>query len=124
MKNIIKNEKKRLKSNDIIKKVTYNMNNTKSQKYQIEPEIVERKSLTSVNFKDEYDFYRLEKVGKEIGRQTRYNTKKDENNPKKLREPLQIGEKVLVLSERLRKKQVVCLNQQQKISPTSAKKYS
>ena len=95
MKNIIKNEKKRLKSNDIIKKVTYNMNNTKSQKYQIEPEIVERKSLTSVNFKDEYDFYRLEKVGKEIGRQTRYNTKKDENNPKKLREPLQIGEKVL-----------------------------
>ena len=29
MKIIIKNEKKRLKSNDIIKKVTYNMNNTK-----------------------------------------------------------------------------------------------
>ena len=82
MKNTIKNEKKRLKSNDIIKKVIYNMNNTKSQKSQIEPEIVERKSLTSVNFKDEYDFYRLEKVGKEIGRQTRYNTKKDENNPK------------------------------------------
>ena len=72
------------------------MNNTKYQKYQIEPEIVERKSLTSVNFKGEDDFNRLEKVGKEIGRQTRYNTKKDENNPKKLREPLQIGEKVLL----------------------------
>ena len=104
MKNIIKSDKKRLKPNDVIKKVTYNMNNTKSQKYQIEPEIVEEKSLKSVNFKDEYDFYRLNKVGQEIGRQIRYNKKKDDNNPKKLRDPLQIGEKVLVLSERLKKK--------------------
>ena len=104
MKNIIKSDKKRLKPNDVIKKVTYNMNNTKSQKYQIEPEIVEEKSLKSVNFKDEYDFYRLNKVGQEIGRQIRYNKKKDDNNPKKLRELLQIGEKVLVLSERLKKK--------------------
>ena len=80
------------------------MNNTKSQKYQIEPEVVEKKSLSSVKFTDEYDFYRLEKVGKEISRQNRYNNKKDQGNPKKLRDPLQIGEKVLVLSKRLRKK--------------------
>ena len=104
MKNIIKNEKKRLKSNDVIRKVTENMNNTKSQKYQIEPEEVEKKSLSSIKFKDEYDFYRLDKVGKEIDRQTRYNNKKDQNNPKKLRDPLQIGENILVLSERLKKK--------------------
>ena len=104
MKKIIKSDKKRLKPNDVIKKVTYNMNNTKSQKYQIEPEVVEEKSLKSVNFKDEYDFYRLNKVGQEIGRQIRHNKKKDDNNPKKLTEPLQIGEKVLVLSERLKKK--------------------
>ena len=43
MKNIIKKEKKRIKSNDVIKKITYNMNNAKSQKYQIEPEVVEKK---------------------------------------------------------------------------------
>ena len=104
MKNIIRSDKKRLKPNDVIKKVTYNMNNTRSQKYQIEPEIVEQKSLKCVNFKDEYDFHRLNKVGKEIGRQNRYNKKKDDNNPRKLRDPLQIGEKVLVLSERLKKK--------------------
>ena len=104
MKNIIKKEKKRIKSNDVMKKITYNMNNTKSQKYQIEPEVVEKKSLSSVKFTDKYDFYRLEKVGKEISRQNRYNNKKDQGNPKKLRDPLQIGEKVLVLSERLRKK--------------------
>ena len=104
MKNIIKNEKKRLKSNDVIRKVTENMNNIKSQKYQIEPEEVEKNSLSSVKFKDEYYFYRLDKVGKEVGRQTRYNNKKDQNNPKKLRDPLQIGEKVLLLSESLKKK--------------------
>ena len=40
------------------------MNNTRSQKYQIEPEIVEQKSLKSVNFKDEYEFHRLNKVGR------------------------------------------------------------
>ena len=104
MKNIIKKEKKGIKSNDVMKKITYNMNNTKSQKYQIEPEVVEKKSLSSVKFTDKYDFYRLEKVGKEISRQNRYNNKKDQGNPKKLRDPLQIGEKVFVLSERLRKK--------------------
>ena len=65
------------------------MNNTKSQKYQIEPEVVEKKSLSSVKFTDEYDFYRLEKVGKEISRQNRYNNKKDQGNPKKLRDLLQ-----------------------------------
>ena len=104
MKNIVKPEKKRLKPNEIIKKITLNLNNTKTQKYQIEPEKVERKSLSSLQFKEELDFYRLEKVGKDIGRQERYNAKKDQNNPKKLREPLQIGEKVLVISERLKKK--------------------
>ena len=104
MKNIVKGEKKKLKPNDVIKKVTFNMNKTKSQKYQIEPEIVEQKSLKNVNFKDEYDFHRLSKVGKDRDRQIRYNKKKDENNPRKLREPLQLGEKVLVLSERLKKK--------------------
>ena len=104
MKNIVKGEKKRLKPNEVIKKVTFNVNNTKSQKYQIEPEIVEQKSLKSVTFKDEYDFHRLSKVGKDRDRQIRYNKKKDENNPRKLRDPLQSGEKVLVLSERLKKK--------------------
>ena len=34
----------------------------------------------------------------------RYNKTKDEKNPRKLREPLNIGEKVLVLAERLKKK--------------------
>ena len=34
----------------------------------------------------------------------KYNKTKDKKNPRKLREPLKIGEKVLVLAERLKKK--------------------
>ena len=37
-------------------------------------------------------------------RQERYDTKKDVQKPKKLRDPLNVGEKVLVLAERLKKK--------------------
>ena len=73
------------------------MNKTKTVRYQIEPEEVEKRSL-------EIYFYRLEKVGKEHKRNIKYFEKKDSNNRRKLRQPLNIGEKVLVLTERLKKK--------------------
>ena len=103
MKTLFKKSSKRLKPNDVIKKVTTNLNKTKTEKYQMEPEEVEKKALSDDNFREKYDFYRLEKVGKHANRLDRYNIKKDINNPKKLRDPLQIGEKVLVLAERLKK---------------------
>ena len=80
-----------------------NMNKTKTAKYQIEPEDVEKKSLEDDNFREKFDFYRIDKVGIHNKRIKRYITKKDENK-RKLRVPLNIGEKVLVLSERLKKK--------------------
>ena len=64
---------------------------------------MEKKSLTDDIFKEKFDFYRLAKIGKENKRYERYMTKKD-SNKRKLRDPLNIGEKVLVLSERLKKK--------------------
>ena len=85
------------------KKATANMNKTKSRKYQIEPEEVERKSLKDDNFREKFDFYRIEKVGKSNKRTKRYLIKKDLNK-RKLREPLMIGEKVLILAERIKKK--------------------
>ena len=88
---------------EIIKKTTANMNKTKSTKYQIEPEEVERKSLKDDNFREKFDFYRIEKVGKSNKRTKRYLIKKDLNK-RKLREPLMIGEKVLILAERIKKK--------------------
>ena len=105
-KNLYKKEKKKLKPNEIIKKVTTNMNKTKTVKYDVEPEEIEKRSLDDDKFREKYDFYKFSKVGKHHARQLRYNKTKDEKNPRKLREPLNIGEKVLVLAERLKKKDV------------------
>ena len=104
MKNLLKSSKKKTKSNEVIRKVTNNLNNTKTAKYQIEPEEVEKKALSDDVFREKYDFYRLRKVGTHANRLERYDIKKDIQKPKKLREPLEIGENVLVLAERLKKK--------------------
>ena len=103
IKAFYKKDKMKFKPIEIIKKTTANMNKTKSTKYQIEPEEVERKSLKDDNFREKFDFYRIEKVGKSNKRTKRYLIKKDLNK-RKLREPLMIGEKVLILAERIKKK--------------------
>ena len=103
IKAIYKKNKMKFKPIEIIKKATANMNKTKSTKYQTEPEEVERKSLKDDNFREKFDFYRIEKVGKSNKRTKRYLIKKDLNK-RKLREPLMIGEKVLILAERIKKK--------------------
>ena len=103
IKSLYKKNGMRVKLNELIKKTTTNMNKTKTSKYQIEPEYIEKKSLEDDNFREKFDFYRIEKVGKNNKRIKRYVIKKDANK-RKLREPLAIGEKVLVLSERLKKK--------------------
>ena len=66
----------------MIKKVTTNMNKAKTQKYGVEPEEIEKKSLEDDKFREKFDFYRLEKIGKHTTRQERYNAKKDMQNPK------------------------------------------
>ena len=103
VKTFYQRTKMKLKPNELIRKVTTNMNKTKTKKYQIETENVEKKALTDDNFREKFDFYRLAKVGKENKRHERYMTKKD-SYKRKTRDPLNIGEKVLVLSERLKKK--------------------
>ena len=50
-----------------------------------------------------YDFLRLKKVDKNQQRNAKYGSKK-ERRQKKLRSPLNLDEKVLVLAERLKKK--------------------
>ena len=66
IKAICKKNKMKFKPIEIIKKTTANMNKTKSTKYQIEPEEIERKSLKDDNFREKFDFYIIEKVGKVI----------------------------------------------------------
>ena len=103
-KNAYKLAKKKINSKKIIEKSVQNLNNTNSEKYGYPPEIIEKKTLANEIYKEAYDFYRLAKVTKDVNRYERYNEKLDKKQKKKLREPLEIGEKVLVLAERIKKK--------------------
>ena len=49
------------------------MNNTKSVKYGLEPETIEKRSLTDDNFREKYDFYRLNQVTKAFKRYKKHD---------------------------------------------------
>ena len=105
-KNTYKLSKKKINSKKIIQKAVENLNKTNSEKYGLPPEVIEKKTLADNVFKEVYDFYRLVKVSKAANRYEKYNEKIDEKQKRKLREPLKIDEKVLVLAERIKKKDV------------------
>ena len=105
-KGIEKFKGKRIKPNELIKKATFNLNNTRSAKYGYSSEQIEEQALkldTGEYFQEVYDFHRLMKVKEDRDRRERFDSKIDRRK-KRLRDPLEIGEKVLVLAERLRKK--------------------
>ena len=102
-KNNGRRNKIKINPNKLIQRAN-NLNKTKSEKYGIEPETVEEESLKNNNFKEMYDFHRLERIKQDFAKRDRYNTKVDQRKTVRLRDPLEIGEKVLVLSERLKKK--------------------
>ena len=96
---------KRLKPLQLISNVAKNMNNTISTKYGMAPETIEQKSLANDGdyFTEVYDFLRVRKIGTNQARNMKYDLKKDRRK-KQLRSPLNIGEKVLILAERIKKK--------------------
>ena len=96
--------KKILNSAKLIKKTVQDMNNTKSIKYGFEPELVERQTLTDENYKERYDFHRLNQITKAFKRYKQHDLTVDFKRKKKLRDPLTIGERVLILASRLKKK--------------------
>ena len=104
IKKTYKRLKKRLNSAKLIKKAVENMNNTKSIKYGFEPELIEKQSLNDENFKERYDFHRLKTITKAFERYKRHDLAVDFKRKKKLRDPLTIGERVLILASRLKKK--------------------
>ena len=82
------------------------MNKAISTKYQLAPETIEKRSLNPNDckyFQEIYDFMRLRKIETNQSRNDQYNEKIDWRK-RKLRSPLKIDEKVLVLAERLKKK--------------------
>ena len=94
---------KRLKPLKVIKNVVENLNKTPSAKYEIPPETVEKTTLSSGFNREMFDFLRVKKVDNNKFRNEKYNRRKDRRQ-KKLRNPLNLDEKVLVLAERLKKK--------------------
>ena len=95
---------KRLDSKKLIRNAVQNVSNIISQKYRYPPETVEKKSLSDNVFQEIYDFHRILKISKDAARYKRNDIRLDRKSLKKLRSPLLIGEKVLVLAERLKKK--------------------
>ena len=64
-KQIEKFKVKHIKPNELVKKATFNLNNTRSVKYGYSPEQIEEQVLdpkTGKYFQEIYDFYRLIKV--------------------------------------------------------------
>ena len=105
-KRLEKDRGKRIKPNNLIKKAAQNMNETISTKYQLAPETIEKRSLNPNDgkyFQEIYDFMRLRKIETNQTRNDQYNEKLDRRK-RKLRSPPNLDKRVLVLAERLRKK--------------------
>ena len=82
------------------------MNETVSLKYGLPPEVIEKKSLNPSNrkhFREVYDFARLKKVEDNQLRNQKYDQKIDRRK-RTLRSLFYLDKKVLVLAERLKKK--------------------
>ena len=96
--------KGRVKSYELIKKATDNLNNKKSIKYKETPNNIEKNSLRDDNYREIFDIKRIYKIGLDVDRQNRYFERIDQRKRRKLRFPLNIGESVLILASRLKKK--------------------
>ena len=84
------------------------MNETISTKYQLAPETIEKRSLNPNDgkyFEEIYDFMKITKIENNQMRNDKYVQKIDRRK-RTLRTPLNLDEKVLVLAERLKKKDV------------------
>ena len=100
-----RNSKTKLKPpNVLVQKAVENMNSFPTAKYGVEPDKIEKRSLESDWFREWFDIRRLSKISKAQPRHERHERKKYLRKRKKLRVPLEIGEHVLSLSSRIKKK--------------------
>ena len=100
----LKSQKLKISHKKIIEILRANMNIRLSAKYGFSPKELEKRALESERFKVIYNMHRLEKTNKLNQRQDRYDKKKYMRKRKKLKENLNIGEKVHILAERIKKK--------------------
>ena len=100
-----RNSETKLKSpNILIQKAVENMNSLPTAKYGVEPDKIEKRSLESDCFREWFDIRCFSRISKAQPRCERYQKKKYLRINKKLRVPLEIGEDILLLSSRIKKK--------------------
>ena len=81
-KHIEKFKGKHIKPNELIKKATFNLNNTRSVKYGHSPEQIEELALnpeTEKYFQEVYDFHCLIKVKEDRDRRERFDAQVDKH---------------------------------------------
>ena len=100
----LKGEKLKLTLKKIIEISTANINIKPSNKYGFSPDTIEVKALNSERFRTLFNMHRIDRTGKMSARIDRFDKKKYLGKKKKLRENLDIGEKVYILAERIKKK--------------------
>ena len=96
-----KQQGRRLRPIELIKKVMLHMYNVNSMKYELTPEAIEKRSLDPNDgeyFQEIYDFMRLKKIVNNRSRNEKYGEKLGKRK-RKLKSPLNLDEKVLVLAE-------------------------
>ena len=81
-----------------------NRNKTRNKKYGLIPEDIEQKSLSNERFRIVFNMHCIEKTKLTLERLKRYDDKKYNRKKRKLRENMNIDEKVLISAERIRKK--------------------
>ena len=99
-----KKTSKRISPYEIIEKSVDNMNSLLTAKYKLVPNDIERRTLKSEADRERFDFSRLEKISREKIRLEKFDKKIHQRNKLKLRSLLEVGEEVLILAARLRKK--------------------
>ena len=97
-------QKLKISPTKIILSSADNMNSVQSEKYSLSPDEIEKKSLFNVRFRTLSNFHRIQRTKLVNDRLDTYDKKKYKAKRRKLRENLKIGEEVLVLAERIRKK--------------------
>ena len=97
-------KKLKISPTKIISNSADNMDSVQSKKYGLSPDEILKKSLSSERFRIFLNFHRIERTKLTQDRLDRYDERKYKKKRRKLRENLNIDEKVLILAERIRKK--------------------
>ena len=92
-------QKLKITPTKIILNSAQNMNIMKSEKYGLSLEEIEKRSLSGERFKTLFNMHRIEKTKVLHDRLHRYDQKKCSMKRRRLRDNLNISEKVLVLAE-------------------------